>query len=198
MMAYYLKIAHILISGYSIECHQYDDIAGIDEYVDCTEYNNEFAKTLECLREKSEDVSTLASEFHDLQQECLASFDSCYHDRYYKVAGCTCIGGYIASIKHIDVKMGECKKFTPAEWIDHQFKALKGFKNYQRLMVEAKRLNCLQPKRMKSSLQKLLIPKKKHQTLSHEICTCQTDRCNEIDKTSETDYPGITTEKNSI
>jgi len=188
------ELVTLLRTGYSIKCHRYQNSPGkepIDDSVDCTAANNAFPKILECLKKKNDEVvSKLASEFHDLHQECLANFaDSCYHDRYNKIADCTCLGGYMASIKHIDAKMGECKKLTPAEWIDHQFKTHKMFNDVKRLADAATQLNCLPTKIRRSSLQKLLIPEKKHQTLTHEVCTCQTDLCNEIDKTSEPDYP---------
>ena len=113
------NIVAILISGYSITCYYYKD-GSYGKYIDCTDGMNNFAKELECLKNgKDKNLSKLASEFSNLRQECLANFDSCYSIRdshYY--GGCSCMGGYLYGIKHLDMKMGECRKFNQAEWQD--------------------------------------------------------------------------------
>ena len=161
---------------------------------------NNFAKTLECLKNgKDEKLSKLASEFSDIRQECLANFDSCYSIRdSHNYGGCSCMGGYLYGIKHLDMKMGECKKFNQAEWQDLQSKNGKIRADFLFLLREAKRVGCSQSKPLNPSWENLVMPEKKRQTLTHEFCTCQTNRCNEIENPSKPDYPVITTEGNSI
>ena len=156
------------------------------------------AKNLECLKNAKDDhVSKLASKFLGLQRECQENFDTCIYNREIGAAGCTCLDGYIATIKHLDVKKGECKELNESEMKDLAIKSFQMLKDFEFLRVEANRLNCSESKMSSllvlytSSVQKILTPERNRQALTLEVGTCETDRCNKIERPSK---PNQTTE----
>ena len=140
----------------------------------------------------------MASNFSELQEECLANFDSCYYNSNENLFSCTCLGGYIATVKHLDVKVGECQKLNFAELVELESKSQRMRSDFWLLLSEVEGAGCSPSKGLKTSWQNLVMPEKKRQTLTSEICTCQTDGCNENKKPSEPDDPETTTEENSI